>query len=179
MKKTGVFQFALGIVVGAIIFGGSVAYAAGIMAQPKTAEIVIDGQAVDLKGYIIEDAHYFQLRDLSDKLAAGGKDFSIVWDGANNRVLIDTTRSYDPNEQYRPASQVQVPEQPEVTMTFDEMKMEIVRLTNEERTKAGLQWKYDGGWSISKKTSVTMATAIMTTVFYCVGQMVTPLNQSI
>jgi len=100
MKK--IITFAAGVLAGAVIFGGGVAIAAGILAQPKTAKIEIDGKAVDLKGYLIEDAHYFQLRDLSASLASGGKDFSIVWDGAGNRVIIDTSRGYDPNEQYAP-----------------------------------------------------------------------------
>ena len=102
MKKIGGFQFVIGFILGAVIFGGSVAFAASIIAQPKTAAVIINGSEVDLKGYIIEGAHYFQLRDLSDKLKPGGKDFSIVWDGQNNRVLIDTSRSYDPNEQLTP-----------------------------------------------------------------------------
>ena len=101
MRKS-TLSFAAGVLVGAVIFGGGVAIAAGIMAQPKTALIEIDGKAVDLKGYLIEDAHYFQLRDLSASLAPGGKDFSIVWDGAGNRVIIDTSRGYDPNEQFKP-----------------------------------------------------------------------------
>jgi hypothetical protein len=100
MKKIGGFQFAIGVIVGATAFGGAAAYAAGIMAQPKTAAIIIDGKDVDLKGYLIEGAHYFQLRDLDEKLMASGKDFSVVWDGQGNRVIIDTSRSYDPNEQY-------------------------------------------------------------------------------
>lgn len=100
MKKTGGFQFVLGFMLGALIFGGSVAFAASIIAQPKTAEVIINGTTVDLCGYIIEGTHYFQLRDLSEKLKPGGKDFSIAWDGQNNRVLIDTSSGYDPNKQY-------------------------------------------------------------------------------
>ena len=96
MKKTS--NFVLGFVVGAFLFGGTVAYAAGILAQPKTAVVVIDGRVVDLKGYLIEGAHYFQLRDLAVALAPGGKDFSIIWDGAANTIRIDTRRGYDPNE---------------------------------------------------------------------------------
>ena len=134
MKKKGVFQFSLGIIIGAAIFGGATAYAAGIMAQPRTAAIVIDGEAVDLEGYLIEDRHYFQLRDLDEKLMPGGKDFSIVWDEANRQVLIDTSRGYDPNETLPPA----VPETEQgPAMTVEELKAEIVRLTNIERANAG------------------------------------------
>jgi len=136
MKKIGSFQFVLGFLVGAAIFGGSAAYAAGILAQPKTAAIVIDGKAVDLKGYLIEDTHYFSLRDLDDKLIPGGKDFSIVWDETNRQVLIDTSRGYDPNETLPSTAPSQTAEQIP-TMTIDEMKAEIVRLTNIERANAG------------------------------------------
>ena len=100
MKKSRRFNFIIGFVIGAVMFSGGTAVlaASGILAQPKTAIIVVDGKEVDLKGYLIEGSHYFQLRDLAEKLKPGGKDFSVVWDGANNRVLIDTSRGYDPNE---------------------------------------------------------------------------------
>jgi hypothetical protein len=95
MKRIGGLQFAAGVVAGAVIFGGTAAFAAGISAQPKTAAVVIDGAQVDLKGYIIEDSHCFQLRDMSAALKPGGKDFSVVWDDANNRIVIDTSKGYD------------------------------------------------------------------------------------
>jgi len=106
------------------------------MAQPKTAAIVIDGNEVDLKGYLIEDTHYFQLRDLDEKLIPSGKDFSIVWDAANKQVLINTSRGYDPNETLPSTVPAQTAEQ-EPAMTIGEMKAEIIRLTNIERVKAG------------------------------------------
>jgi uncharacterized protein YkwD len=138
------FRFILGFVLGALLFGTTAAVAAGIIAQPKTATVIIDGQVVDLKGYVIEGSHYFQLRDLDEKLIPSGKDFSVVWDGANSQVLIDTSRRYDPNETLPNTGQTQIPEQiPDQTtdqistMTIDEMKAEIVRLTNIERVNAG------------------------------------------
>lgn len=133
MKNAGIVRFAAGFALGALVFGGSVALAAGIMAQPKTADVVIDGRTIDLKGYIVGGSHYFQLRDLSFALVPGGKDFSVVWDGANNRVLIDTRRGYDPGEILQPSEGSQEP-----AMTLEEMRMEVVRLTNAERVKAGL-----------------------------------------
>jgi uncharacterized protein YkwD len=99
---------------------------------------VVDGQTVDLKGYIIEGNHYFQLRDLDEKLKPSGKDFSVVWDGVNNRVLIDTSRGYDPNETLNAATPSQTAVI-EPTMSINEMKTEIVRLTNIERVKAAQQ----------------------------------------
>jgi len=134
MKKVGVFQFVSGFVLGALIFGGSMVIAAGIIAQPKTANVVIDGKTVDLKGYIIEDSHYFQLRDLSAALAPGGKDFSIVWDSQHNRIIINSQRSYEPDETL-PSHNTDL--KPTV-LDFDEMKEEVIRLTNTERVKVGL-----------------------------------------
>jgi uncharacterized protein YkwD len=161
VKKSGRFNFVIGFALGAALFGGTVAYAAGIMAQPKTAAVVIDGRTVELQGYIIEGSHYFRLRDLDAALVPGGKDFSIVWDGGGNRVIIDTTRRYDPNEQYIPAvtqAPAAIPAAPAETapayrvyvkeadlqyMYTDEyadaVRAEFYRLLNEYRAENGLR----------------------------------------
>ncbi|MDR1321155.1 MAG: hypothetical protein LBK56_06975 [Gracilibacteraceae bacterium] len=100
LNKTGGVQFILGVIIGAVFFGGAAAYAAaGVIAQPMAVAAVIDGRTASLKGYVIEGSHYFQLRDTSAALKASGKDFSAVWDDANSRVVIDTTRGYDGGEQ--------------------------------------------------------------------------------
>ena len=98
MKKTGL-SFAAGIVVGALAFGGTAAIAAGIMATPSSNAIWVNGVEVKPQAYLIESNNYMKLRDI-----AAAADFSVVWDGANNRVLIDTSRGYDPNETVAAAS---------------------------------------------------------------------------
>ena len=138
MKKSNLLHLALGIVLGGLIFGGAAAYAAGVIAQQKTAAVVIDGKAVDLKGYLIEGSHYFQLRDLSAALEPSGKDFSVAWDGQNNRVVIDTSRGYIQSERLPAAAPAQTPVPLDAAMSLDDMKLEIIRLTNIERVKAGL-----------------------------------------
>jgi len=141
IKTPARFNFIIGFVVGALLFGGTAAVAVGIVAQQKTAMVVIDGNPVDLKGYVIEDSHYFQLRDLSSALAPGGKDFSITWNGANNRILIDTAKRYDPDETIQAPLPEQEPEQEQVdkeNISISDMKIELIRLTNNERAKAGL-----------------------------------------
>ena len=140
MKKAGGIQFVAGVIAGAAIFGSSAAVAAGILAQPKTAAAVIDGNTVDLKGYVIDGAHYFQLRDLSEKLAPGGKDFSVTWDAQGNRVIIDTSKGYSGNTM-TPASTptpAATENERQPAMAIDDMKAEIIRLANLERAKAGL-----------------------------------------
>ena len=133
-RTANILHAVAGFILGAAIFGGSAAVASTIMANQKTAAVIIDGADIDLKGYIIEGNHYFQLRDLSDCLKPGGKDFSIVWDGGSNRIIIDTSRGYDPNETL-PSSN-DSPTEP--AMNLDEIKAEVIRLTNIERARAGL-----------------------------------------
>jgi hypothetical protein len=101
MKQTGRFRFVTGFVCGAVLFGGTAALAAGIM-DAKTAAIIIDGRETGVKGYIIEGAPYFDLRDIDARLAPSGKDFSFVWDSRNNCFAIDTSRRYDASETYIP-----------------------------------------------------------------------------
>ena len=96
MKK-GTPGFIVGFILGAMLFGGVAAYAAGIIANPTTSKILVNGQNVNVTAYNIEGRNYLQLRDM-----AAAVNFSVVWDGTNNRVLIDTGRKYDPNEQYVP-----------------------------------------------------------------------------
>jgi len=133
-KTTGFYYLIIGVVIGAIIFGGATAIAASAIANPKTAAVVIDGENVDLKGYLVEGNHYFQLRDLSAALRSGGKDFGVEWDGQGNRVIIDTSKGYYRNESLPSPSSA--PTEP--VTTLDGLKAELIRLTNVERVKAGL-----------------------------------------
>lgn len=55
MKKN-IPMFLAGLFCGAALFGGSVAYAAGILATPTTdtdQRITLDGQEIELTGYLI------------------------------------------------------------------------------------------------------------------------------
>ena len=116
-------EFILGVLVGAIMFGGTVAVAAGITANPTKDSVFVNGQEILAEVYKIGGANYFKLRDI-----ASAVDFSVVYDAQGQRVLIDPSRPYNPNEQY-----VESP-----AMTPDEMKAELIRLTNIQREKAGV-----------------------------------------
>jgi len=137
--KRGIWQFVAGFAAGAILFGGSIAYAAGVTATPAANRILADGREIKAEAYIIEGRNYLQLRDL-----AAAIDFSVVWDEANGQALIDTSRGYEPNETLPAPAQSSItpdttPAQAVAsTMTIGEMKAEIIRLTNAERVKAGV-----------------------------------------
>ena len=88
MMKKNIPMFLAGLFCGAALFGGSVAYAAGILATPTTdldQRITLDGQEIELIGYVINGNNYFQLRDLGDKLG-----FGVSWDNDTRTVVITT-----------------------------------------------------------------------------------------
>ena len=133
MKKA--ITFGAGMLAGAIVFGGATAIAAGIIANPTTSTVLVNGAEVNLTAYNINDNNYFKLRDIGDAV-----DFSVVWDGANNRILIDTSRGYDPNEHYAPQATETPPPPatPAAEIDLFEYAAEVVRYTNIEREKEGL-----------------------------------------
>jgi uncharacterized protein YkwD len=123
-------NFALGFILGAAIFGGSAAVATGIIAKPTKSAVVVNGTEMYIaSAYNIDGNNYFKLRDVADVI-----DFSVVWDGTGNRILIDTTKGYTPNEAYAESPPAQVG----TTASIEEMKAEFIKLTNNERVKAGL-----------------------------------------
>jgi len=92
MKKSGKGHFIAGFLLGAVMFGGSIAFAAGITASPTTSKILVDGKEVKVEAYNINGRNYLQLRDM-----AAVVDFGVIWDGDNNQVLIYPGLRYDPD----------------------------------------------------------------------------------
>ncbi|MGN0163309.1 MAG: alpha/beta fold hydrolase [Candidatus Ornithomonoglobus sp.] len=65
-------NFITGFVSGAVVFSMAGALAAGLVANPNTFPIKLDGKDVSIEGYNVEDYTYFKLRDIAD--AVGGFD---------------------------------------------------------------------------------------------------------
>jgi uncharacterized protein YkwD len=117
-------NFIAGFVLGAAIFGGATALAAsGVLATPVTSKVVVNGSEIHAEAYTIAERTYFQLNDMSQAIG-----FSAEWDGATRTISIDTTKPLSPQAKNPTATSA---------TTIDEMKAEIVRLTNVERKKAG------------------------------------------
>ena len=105
-------------------------------ANPSSVSITLNGKPVNWTAYSIYGNNYFKLRDICEALG-----ISVVWDDINNRIIIDTSRGYDPGEiisypAEAPASQGDMPAETEAA--FEAMKAELIRLTNIERVRAGL-----------------------------------------
>lgn len=86
MKKNSTISFVAGLMTGAMLFSGTVAYAAAVFAEPSTNPVFVDGQEVRLNAYLIDGRNYVQLRDVGKAVG-----FNVFWDGA---VQIDTTSSF-------------------------------------------------------------------------------------
>lgn len=79
------FSFAAGLMTGALLFGGTVAYAA-VLAERSTNRVFVDAQEVQLDAYLINGKNYVQLREIGEAVG-----FNVYWDGA---AQIDTTAPY-------------------------------------------------------------------------------------
>ena len=132
MKKS--LCLIVGILIGATVFGGASAYAAGILAERSSHHIFVDGKGVQLEAYGIAGHNYVKLRDIGKVVG-----FNVFWDAVNGCVQIEAGAPYTgeaptESETDTPASQ------PEVTtpVDADTMKQDIVDRTNAIRTEQGI-----------------------------------------
>ena len=79
-------SFVVGLLTGAIIFGSTAVFAAGVIAERSTNRIFVDGREVPMEAYIINGNNYVRLRDIGREVG-----FSVTWDGT---VQISTTAPY-------------------------------------------------------------------------------------
>ena len=75
------------------VIGGEMASgsAGNKSATPTTSTIYLDGTEVSFTAYNIGGNNYFKLRDIGEAF-----DFGVVWDGARNTIVIDTSTGYTP-----------------------------------------------------------------------------------
>lgn len=84
MKRIG--SFLTGVLVGATLFGGTVAYAATALAEPSTHRFFVDGEEVQMTAYKINGNNYVKFRDIGKAL-----DVNVYWD---NGVQVDSDAPY-------------------------------------------------------------------------------------
>ena len=97
----------------------------GAVAIPSSQRIAVDGIYVKMQAYQIGGNNYVKLRDIG--LQA---NFGVGYDNATGRVSIYPSLFYGEEPAETPAT-------PDAD-TLDEYAQEVIRLTNEERAKAGL-----------------------------------------
>ena len=87
MKRAGIFV--AGLICGALLFCGVTAYAAGILAEPSTHRVFVNGEEVQVEGYLIDGHNYFKLRDVGQAVG-----FDVCWDEDTRSVQIDRNWPY-------------------------------------------------------------------------------------
>ncbi len=98
--KQRIMVFTVGVVTGALLCGGSVAYAAGLMAEPSNQKIYVDGTHVQMEAYSINGNNYVKLRDVGESVG-----FNVYWDGQS--VQVDSDAPYTgAGPQSQPAGQI-------------------------------------------------------------------------
>ena len=60
-----------------------------VQTEPTSSTILKNGEVVQLQAYLVDDSNYFKLRDIGELL-----DFSVEWNGEENSISIDTSKSY-------------------------------------------------------------------------------------
>lgn len=120
MKRMGTFM--AGLLIGTTLFGGSVAYAAGIMAERSTHTILVDGVETPMTAYAINGNNYVMLRDIGAAV-----DFNVFWDTEKHCVQVESDKPYTG--------------QPSLPNTdLDTIQTEMVERINDVRMQHGAQF---------------------------------------
>jgi hypothetical protein len=90
MKNNNRLSFVFGMITGSLILSCTAfAAAAGIVANPTTSPIYVDGERVQMETYNIGGFNFFKLRDMAQAV-----DFGVYWDNNSGIVQIDTMTGY-------------------------------------------------------------------------------------
>ena len=65
-----------------------------IMASPSNAFLILNNVPTPLSAYLIDDSHYFMLRDIATLLDGTQKQFNVTWDPVERVVHISTGVGY-------------------------------------------------------------------------------------
>ena len=125
MKKR--FNFLVGFAFGvALVMTTGAAASAAIQATLSNHPVCVNGEYVDIQGYLIAGHNYYQLRDLGTLLG-----FNVYWDNDARCVQIETNKPYTGTAPQKMESDKTVSQPESVTPAdVDAMKQDIVDRTN-------------------------------------------------
>lgn len=130
MKKRFI-SFLSGMVVGAVMFGGSVAYASGILADLSNNQIFVDGTLTPMEAYVINGHNYVKLRDIGQAVG-----FNVFWDDTAKCVQVESDKPYTgiaPTKQEGEKTSGQLHQ-----TDVDAIKKDVVTRTNTLRLNKGV-----------------------------------------
>ena len=110
-RLPGAYMLVIGILIGALLFGGGVAMAvSAFSATPSSSSVFVDGKEIYTDAFLIEGANYFKLRDIAKALNVG-----VWYDEYKDNVYVETDIDYDP--QYTGVRETVQQIQPQVQIT--------------------------------------------------------------
>lgn len=132
MKKR--LNFLVGFAFGvALVMTTGAAASAAIQATLSNHPVCVNGEYVDIQGYLIA-GHNYQLRDLGTLLG-----FNVYWDNDSRCVQIETDKPYTGTAPLKMESDKTVSQPESVTPAdVDAMKQDIVDRTNALRKENGV-----------------------------------------
>jgi len=86
MKKGTVLYGIICFLIGAVVSGSGIAYAAGVMAERSSCIVFVDGEQAELDAYLIDGSNYVKLREVGQTVG-----FNVYWNGA---VQIESDTPY-------------------------------------------------------------------------------------
>ena len=130
MKKQ-IFTMLTGLLIGAVLTGGSAAVAAGIMAERSHHRVVVDGKEVQMEAYVINGNNYVKLRDIGEQVG-----FNVYWDSDTKCVQVESEKPYtgEAPEKSAEAKPMEHPSQTDVATA----KQDIIDCTNALRCENGV-----------------------------------------
>lgn len=136
MKKQ-IFTMLTGLLIGAVLTGGSAAVAAGITAERSHHRVVVDGKEVQMEAYVINGNNYVKLRDMGKAVG-----FEVFWDSDAKCVQVKSGIPYTGEapakaEPDKPESYPE-PTAPANDADVGAMKQDIVDRTNTLRKENGI-----------------------------------------
>jgi len=93
MKKQAL-TFIVGILIGAMLFGGIATIASPLTATPTPHNVYVDGEPVTMEAYLINSNNFFKLRDILAAL-----DVGVWYEPSTGNIYIETDKTYDPDYQ--------------------------------------------------------------------------------
>jgi len=162
-------ELAAGIAIGALLFGGGTAYAAGLLAEPSTQTFYLGDQQIQLEAYAINGHNYVKPRDVGQAV-----DFNVVYDPARNAAIIEPGKPYtgedvgtaEPTPTTKPGDSVDYAAQANPAIFTGELTREVyntIRSTvvDREAILTGSQEPQTMDWSREASKAIDTVTAAM------------------
>lgn len=134
MKKR--LNFLVGFAFGvALVMATGAAASAAIQATLSNHPVCVNGEYVDIQGYLIAGHNYYQLRDLGTLLG-----FNVYWDDVARCVQIESGKPYtgEAPAKAEPDKPLSRPEDTSTAIDVNALKQDIIDRTNALRKENGV-----------------------------------------